>query len=547
MRSLVVAIIVGLLMLPTGIQAQAVEPLATSTPAQTTELATETPIDQTAFTLPAPTGWEFFKRRFVHFFTFGEVKRLRQELELANLTLIAAQEAEASNETAQAATLVDRFMTEMERISGRVGDLAADLATRTDDAQVQSLLEQIQVDRILQASATEQLAATTQAELQAKALAARASALRDLAKLMTADDPTPAKFQERLTKIAKKLAERETKLERKIAKRLAALEALDEEIEDPELEDAIEHEEANELDDIAALDTDRLGTVVRAIEGSLAKHLLVLQALLEKVPDASRDTVESVVREGVERLKQNLEADQAALEDLFDEDHESPFQEKLLERLKKETGKASENLKDAVEKQQEQTQKAVERERERAKKATELEESNDDADEAESTDESKEEDGDDATEDDDDQPASGAGSGGSTPSGSGSTSQPSSGSGSGTGSSGSSGSGGSTGSGSNDDSDDGGQTVKTESKTIEVEDLQFKTTSIEVEKGTQLTVTLKNKDSVAHTFSIVGASTSTGTVSAGGEKSVTFTVDKDLEFYCALHASMTHGTIRVKN
>ncbi|MBI4032379.1 cupredoxin domain-containing protein [Candidatus Berkelbacteria bacterium] len=524
----VIVLAFGLSLIPATSLAQSTETTTTDA-AESTTLAPETPLDETAFDLPAPTGWEFFKRRFVHFFTFGEVKRLRQELALANLTLVAAEEAETAGDDDRAAELLDQFTTEIERISGRVSDAAGDLATRTDDAQVESLLEQIQADRILQAGVAEQLSATTQAELQAKALKVRTSALRDLAKLLAADSPTPEKFQKRVAKIAEKLAEREAKLERKIAKRLAALEAIDEEIDEPEFEDAIEQEEADELKDVAALDDASLGEVVREIQGSLAKHLLVLQALLDQLPDASKDTVEAVLERGVEQLKDRIEQDRELLKRLFDEDHESELQDKLLERLNKETEQSAEAVKKVVETQRESTKKALEREREREKKAAEVQaesqktETSETDDDQESNDDTDKDDAEtDADVDDDAAPSASTGT---TPSQSSSST-------------------GSSGSGSSDDAED---EVKTETKEIEIDDSRFKTTRFEVKKATQLTVKLKNKDSMVHDFSIVGASTTTGSVSPGGEKSVTFTVDKDLEFSCSLHSSVPHGTITAKN
>lgn len=526
---LLLVLLLALGFVPGTVFAQAdVSTADTSTASETTLLATETELNEADFELSEPSSWEFFKRRFVHFFTFNQTKRLRQELDLANLTLFAAKQAEADGNTERAAELMETFTVEMARISDAVSELAGSITTDSNDTVFQALIARIQEDRLLQASTLEHFSATTQAELQSKALKARADALRDVAKLLTADDPSPKKFQERLARIADKLAEREAKLERKIAKRLATFEAVDTEIDEPELEDALDEVETDELNEVATLDETSLGEVVREIQGSLGKHLLVLQALLDRLPTESRDTVETVLEREVEQLKTLLETDREALKRLFDEDHESELHDKVLERLNKETEQVAEAVKDAIEDQREQTKQILEKERERAKKAAEAKktETEEDEDTDEDSKEEETESESDSSDSDDQTPSTSS----STPS----TSTTSGGSSSsGSGSSGSS---------------SGNQTteVKTETKEIEIEDGQFKTTSFETKKGTRLTVKLKNKDSVAHDFSLVGSSSSTGSVSPDSEKSVTFDVSGNLEFYCSLHPSATHGTIVAK-
>lgn len=487
---------------------------------QSSILATNQELEADDFLLPNPSRWEFFKRRFVHFFTFNQTTRLSQELDLANLTLISARDAEDAGDSDRAAELLDTFNREMSRLSDELVTLATSLGTTSSDPALEELLAKIQGDRLLQASALERLSSTAQATVQTQAISARTAALQDLAQLLTADAPDPNDFQQRLAVVTTNLSEQESALEARVARKLATLEVIDDEVEDAELEDSIDEEEDELLAGLSDLDQATLRSVIDEINLSLAKHLLVLQSLLDKLPEASKPTVEAVLEQEVEKLKTALESDREALKRLFDEDHESELHDKLLERLSKETEASAEAVKDALEDQREATKKALERERERIKKQAENEKE-DRTSESDDDDASENQDQD--SDGDDDRDESGAPS----------SSSPSTG-------------GQSTDSSASDSEDEDSEQVKTETKEIEIENGQFKTTRFEVEKGTRLTITLKNKDSVAHALAIVGSSASTGTVAAGSEKSLTVDVTQSLEYFCSLHSNMTRGTITAK-
>ena len=85
------------------------------------------------------------------------------------------------------------------------------------------------------------------------------------------------------------------------------------------------------------------------------------------------------------------------------------------------------------------------------------------------------------------------------------------------------------------------------SSAIDISGFAFKTTALDVTKGS--TVTWSNKDGTTHTVSSGTPPTKDGTfdgqVVAGGSFSVTFNDPGTFSYFCSIHNSMT-GTITVK-
>ena len=79
--------------------------------------------------------------------------------------------------------------------------------------------------------------------------------------------------------------------------------------------------------------------------------------------------------------------------------------------------------------------------------------------------------------------------------------------------------------------------------TISAENTAFSTDELSAPAGEQVTVTLENKDSFPHTFTVTDLSCDTGSVDGGASADLSFTMpDSETEFVCTIHSNMT-GTL----
>ncbi len=319
---------------PSESAAGTVETAPTETAPLENTLAPSEPITEENFNLPEPSTWQFFKRWAGRTFTFDETKRLELDVERTNLMLLVAQREEEQGDTEHASEVIERFDERMEELTTRATELADTLAQEAGAEAATALLEGIQQDRVLQAGLVEQLA-TSNTALKTTALTARTKALRDLMTLMTVDEPDPTTFAERMAKIASRLYEREGTIASEFTGTLALLEELDGQLGQlrPNLKIVLGEFEAKQLDTIKDIDPETIGQIARTIEGGLGKSVLVLEALLGRVPEAARKAIETRLESSLERFQEQVTQDPSLLKRYFNEERHAEFQGKVLDRM----------------------------------------------------------------------------------------------------------------------------------------------------------------------------------------------------------------------
>jgi len=79
---------------------------------------------------------------------------------------------------------------------------------------------------------------------------------------------------------------------------------------------------------------------------------------------------------------------------------------------------------------------------------------------------------------------------------------------------------------------------------VEIEDMQFKPSTITVSAGT--TVTWRNKDDMQHTVTDRGGAFDSGTIGISKTYRFTFTTAGTYTYHCTIHSTMADATVVVK-
>ncbi|MFY9484150.1 MAG: cupredoxin domain-containing protein [Patescibacteria group bacterium] len=361
---------------PTTTGAPATTGLVVTTPPQPTALlATTTPVTAAELGVaPRPGFFSLLGLRLQRVFALGDIAKARVTEQLARTLLQQARIAAAQGDTARAQSLLTQYNAETSRASQLISGALTQVNLKTNPA-AQALVTQIEEGKILEAAVVDEMRLKATGEFNKRLIKERAEIAKKLVKLLTKEDLTPAELEQKIAKLVAKLAEKEAKAETKLAKRLAALNLIDEAAdEDEELgePDELNEEDEDELDqavgaaeqgviaEAAVLPAANLGQLVSQIPGSTSKHLVVLQALLDRVPEAAKSTIEQVLTKELEKAKAKLGAKQAELGELVDEGSvkHKVAKEKLLAKLQE---KADDRITKAIEKSTKQLQKAEER------------------------------------------------------------------------------------------------------------------------------------------------------------------------------------------
>lgn len=532
-KDLVLGLLGGILSLSVALAQTTTTPITTTPatePAPTVAPATEAAIAQPtlATTVPVtaielgvaeqPGFFTLLGLRLQRVFAFSAIKRARVTDELARTLLQQARIALAAGDEAKADLLITRYNQETARAALALNQALSQIDL-TANPSAQTLVNQLQEAKILEAAVVDEMSLKATGEFNKRLIKERAEIAKKLVKLLAKEDLTPAELERKIAKLTAKLAEKEAKAEDKLAKRLAALNLLDEaaderedegeldELDDGEefdLDEAIGNVEEDEIAALASQPVANLGVLISKIPGSTTKHLVILQALLNRVPEGARGTIEAVLAKELDKAKTKLERKQAQVDELVD-DNSPKFKEakeKLLVRLQ---DKADERIGKAIEKSTKKLQKAEERRlksvEKQAKQATE-----------------QREDDDDDEDDDVDEPAKAATSSPSPTSSPAATETPKSG----------------------------------EPKTykIELEDDGFKTTSLTIAVGDSVTFEVKDEGSYQvrsgpHPVHSDLPELDSGAVGKGAKYSFTFKKSGTFRFHDHLHTSFT-GTITVK-
>ncbi|MBI3261000.1 cupredoxin domain-containing protein [Candidatus Berkelbacteria bacterium] len=351
---------------PTAIPAPATPGLSVAAPTPlTAPLATTTPVTATELGVAERPGFfTLFGLRLQRFFALGDIAKARVTEQLARTVLQQARLALAQGDTVRAQTLLNQYNAETTRASQLVSTGLSQVDLTANPA-AQALVSQLEQSKILEAAAIDAMSLKATGEFNKRLINERAEIAKKLVKLLTKEDLAPAELERKIVKLTAKLAEKEAKAEEKFAKRLATLDLLDEaanqnEPDQEELDEAIGNVEEDEIAALASQPAASLPAFVSKIPGSTTKHLVVLQALLDRVPDQAKGTIGEVLAKELEKAKTKLQKGQAKPEELVDEDS-AQFKQAKDEVLAKLQDKADEKTTKAIEQATKKLQKAEER------------------------------------------------------------------------------------------------------------------------------------------------------------------------------------------
>lgn len=325
---------------------------ATAPSEEPVSLTTALPIEAADLGVPKPSFWQYFKRKFLRLFSFSPIRRLRFDNELAKLTLLKARQASNLGNTDRALKLLADYETQVQETADQIGSLVQDF--RGTNLQANELLAQIEQDLVLEASLLDQLGEVKTAQLQKKPFLIKLNTLKHLVDFLAKENLPPEKLAQKITRLSQKLANRETKIEKKIGKRLSLLDNLEEADEKSLLGEGLEGAEDQVVKEVTqAQNQTSLGQIVREIEGSTRKHIIVLQKVLEQVPEAARPAIQAVIDKELEKIAERLKTDPNFLNKVFKPTRFWDTRLKLLERLRTRFGeKLGEQTLEAIEKKE---------------------------------------------------------------------------------------------------------------------------------------------------------------------------------------------------
>lgn len=319
----------------------------------------------------APLGWLRFRR----FLSFDPVKDSELTLAIANRLLTEAQ-AQQNSQPAKATTTLESYARE----SATLQSLTTSVLDKSQqDPKISAFLDTFLTDKTAQLSLLESLKPSAASELSQNLVNTRTKALRDIVEILEKPNLSATERQLKLDRVMQKYTEKETKFDRKITKKLTFKDRLDEETENPELEDELAEEEDETLKEASSkLDKDELADFadeLRRKEGD--QSLVVLQKLLATVPESAKVGIETAIDAVIARQIETFRQDPTAIEQLLNEHSGSgKVRNLLLERIKEQA--SDENLKQQIElikaKPEERAKKTRELKKETEKKAKESQE-----------------------------------------------------------------------------------------------------------------------------------------------------------------------------
>lgn len=464
-------------------------PDATTPSSETTLTAPALDVTPEDLDVPEPSWWQTAKRKFIRFFTFNQIKKQKINLELANLTLLRAKQAAGAGETATADEFIASYNQQITDLSQATLDI---LARLPQDSDAGSLADRLAESQVLQVELLDSLTdLTADQKFNTEIVKIRLEVIKKLTKLLTKGDLTPNELAEKIAKLEAKLVEKEAKAEEKLLRRLRLLGELDEATDDADLEDELEGRQRENLGNAGqTLPPETIGQIIRSLPGNIAKHIAVLQSVLEQVPASARPALEKMIEEELdklaERIKDEVEAIEDAFEDAEDDDvlaAQKELAEKVRERLKKD-------------------QKLAEKLAEKTKRLQEKLEKQRDAAEAADDDE--------ADQDGDGESPTATPTGTTPP-----TASP-------------------TATSSPSPTDTGRLEIE-----VEIQNFAYSKT-LSLTKGRETRIRVRNRDSVSHTLTISDLGVSTGTIKPGDDERIEFTPTQSGSYTitCDFHPSM---------
>lgn len=502
--------------------------LPTLTSAQTTTSTTPIDLHSLAPTnqltaedlnVPNPGLLTFAWIRIERALSFSIINKIKLTDKLTSMRLLVAQNDMTNNNKAGANQAINDFENEKTQINKLLDKI--DKTNNINVLVAKDSLKQIAVlDTLKQSS---DIVATGLPNSIAK---------KAVDELNDMDVPT---IKNVIKDVNQTIASKETDITKKVEQELE----LDENLNDVETEIEKTHgtiinsnnfktalnDHQNEVEDaIAQTDPATIAQISNVLTQKLDKHLIVLQELLAKVPDAAKNDLQNAIDNSIKTLARKLAQDKGTLNSLFEgEQVSSEVKDKIINQLKEESGsnqpaveQAIEQLKKVDEAQKEADQKAVEQAKEAAQK--QQEQSNHQQEQNQEQQKNQEEkaknnqsNDNSHGEDSNSNPAPTA-----TPAQSNTSS-------------------------SNDSTE-----VKKEDITIEIESMMFKDLSYSVPNGAQVTVKFKNSDDVSHSLVLDNYGLNTAAIGKDQEASLTFTATKNTTFSCGVHPSIPKGTINIQ-
>jgi len=239
------------------------------------------------------------------FFTFTTEGRAQLTLAVENGLLVEAADQVANGKSADAAKTLTEFSTERAGLSNLVDSLD------TTDRSTHHLLGDIASDDAHQIKDLTDLSSQVNSAKQLET-----NTTIDLAHLVGLPNLSAEDRQITMAEATGAVAEDATATPDKIAAKISLKNSIDDVTSKVEVKDALQHEENTDVSEAASLSNTELDSLVKRLDDSESPHhnLVVLQKLLNVVPENAMSGIETALDSQAEQEAANIEKDTTEVE-----------------------------------------------------------------------------------------------------------------------------------------------------------------------------------------------------------------------------------------
>ncbi len=453
--------------------------------------------------VPKPNFWNYFRIKVSRSLTFSINKKIELTNKLSSMRLLAIQQ-NPENKLDSELKNFEKEKNQIYKLKQKYFDKIAD-STKNDLAKTE----------ILQMFLLNSLNSNNPSDILIKN---RDAIFVDAVKNL--HDIDKSEVSETINAVDRVIEENENSPEDKISKKLEltnelnnsenSLEEATNEIDDnDDFDQAILESDDSVENEISKLPEETFQKVVDLISVNLQRNLIILESVLNKVPENAKPALQKVIDSATKRMVERLQNEDDLIEKMFNGTKVSDeIQNKIIERIKHEAEKQNKSIEKAIEKFDKQEEKQTEENKKQIEKKSE---------ETKKSKENKSEGSRKTTE----IQSSDSNSNLSTDT-----------------------------SGSDDNSDSiesSSTTTKVEKQEIEIKakDMAFEKTSYTLKKNAQVTIKFENDDSAPHSLVLNDYGLSTAVIAKDSKATLTFVAVNNTTFHCGVHSSMT-GTIIVQ-
>ncbi|MEK9156470.1 MAG: hypothetical protein AAB360_04245 [Patescibacteria group bacterium] len=348
-----------------------------STSAETISLVTTEEISAADLESPKPKAWNFWRARLRFYITRDSEKRAALAEELTEMELLKLVETNKAKRAKAAARAYEKFtnnQAELERI----------LAQTTDSSAGAKIEARMIKNKMLYAALMDKVAADGSI-LEDEVAAKRRELLKEAAAKLNELSEEEAK--KKLEEVIRILETKEGRKERRYQMNLALLENLDQAESENEAEgaeinddDILDKALKTRQDEITARlakeDPETVKKMTANLDEKYKRHLLILEEIYAKAPEAAKPALQKVIDEQTEKLIERSADNKESIKKIFEgkkvnSETEKNVKMRIEEKAKEKSVKVDEALKEAAEAKEEREKKIKAIETEKAKKLEE--------------------------------------------------------------------------------------------------------------------------------------------------------------------------------